>query len=323
MKSRPALLLVVLATVLPELFSGSTPVAGFLQPGLLLFLTLGYGVAILLIRELAVRSGTSLAGLGCLGLAYSIFNEGLLAKTLIRADHLPVALYDDYGRCLGIMFPWAAGIGVWHACASVVFPILLVHYGFPGVQAQPWLRVRVAVGIGIVLVLLGCAVFLGRSAQAPPGAPAQLAVLLALIAGLLVVGARLTGGLPNESGPETTAPFLLGFSVLFPFWGLGFLAQAHPPVAVYFLALALVVALYRWCLRQRQWLGPPAILFFGLGWYLHNVVQALVFIGLAAHEPRRALLTGLVDAAILLGLVRWVRHRESTGFETIPANQPG
>ena len=311
MIARPLLTLLLLCTVLPELFSGSTPLAGFGQPGLVLFLALGYGVAILLIRELAVRYGASLAGLGCLGLAYSIFNEGLLAKTLLRADHLPVALYDNYGRCLGIMFPWAAGIGTWHACASVLFPILLVHHGFPGVQAKPWLRVRVTAGIGIGLVLLACAVFLGRSARAPAGAPTQLAVLLALIAGLLAAGTRLRGGLPLRSGPGTAGPFLLGLSVVIPFWGLGFLAQAHPPVAGFFLALALVVCLYRWCLRRRRWLGPPALLFFGLGWYLHNILQALVFIGLAAHEPRRALLTGLVDAAILLGLVRWVRHHES------------
>ena len=82
-KALPIATLLALATVIPELFTGSTPLVGFLNPGLFFFLFLGYGVAILLVRELAVRCRSGILGLFFLGLAYSIFNEGLLAKTLI------------------------------------------------------------------------------------------------------------------------------------------------------------------------------------------------------------------------------------------------
>ncbi len=53
MKTKPLLTLVALTTVLPELFSGSTLLPSFiLRPGLVLFLALGYGVSVLLVREL-------------------------------------------------------------------------------------------------------------------------------------------------------------------------------------------------------------------------------------------------------------------------------
>ncbi|MBU6403024.1 MAG: hypothetical protein KGS61_22100, partial [Verrucomicrobia bacterium] len=130
-----------LATVLPELFSGSTPLPAFvLNPGLLFLLFLGYGVAVLLVREVAVRCRVGLAGLFVLGLGYSILNEGLLARTLIRQTGLPVPLYDRFGYLGGISLPWTAGIGTWHACASVWFPILLTHHLFPQFRATPWLR---------------------------------------------------------------------------------------------------------------------------------------------------------------------------------------
>lgn len=51
----PVATLLVLATVLPELFSGSTPPAGFVNPGVVVFLFFGYGVPVLLVREFAVR----------------------------------------------------------------------------------------------------------------------------------------------------------------------------------------------------------------------------------------------------------------------------
>jgi hypothetical protein len=63
MSIRPALTLLLLTTVVPELLTGSTPLYGFLNPGLLVFPALGYGLAVLLVRELAVRLGLGLGGL--------------------------------------------------------------------------------------------------------------------------------------------------------------------------------------------------------------------------------------------------------------------
>jgi hypothetical protein len=308
----PIITLLALTTVLPELFTGSTPLLSFLsKPGLLLFLVLGYGVAILLVRELAVRRRLGLPGLFVLGLGYSIFNEGLLARTLVRESHLPVALYDHYGCAFGISFPWAAAIGTWHACASVLFPILLTHYFFPRTRATPWLRGRTAVGLGILLMLLGCFVFLGPSDQGAAGTPAQLVILLAMMLGLFAIGAGLKGTIGNEPAASAFKPALMGFSVLVPFWGLGILAAAKPPVIVFFLALAGVILAYAWLLRRQRWSTTPGLLFFGIGWYSHNILTAILVIASTQKKPALAFITAAVDLLILWVLVRCIRQVRS------------
>ena len=300
--------LVALATVMPELFSGSTPPSGFVNPGLLIFLTLGYGVAVLLVRELAVRWSSGPLGIFFLGLGYSIFNEGLLAKTLIVEQSLPINQYDHYGYCLGISWPWMAGIGGWHACASVMFPVAFTHHLFPGERARPWLKAKVALGIGVVLLFLSTVVFLGTSEKGIKGSPRQLALLLGVIGCTLLAGRALKARVREpEPGRSRLLPLVLGFSVVIPFWTLVVLASAKVPLAVFFAALIGIVLLYASILDRRHWLMPPAFLFFAIGWYLHNVLQALLFIGAAAGNPARALATGITDAVILFFLFRQAR----------------
>src|SRR5512135_1878497 len=95
--SRKALLaLVLLAPVLTEVATGNTPLRAYLDPRIALFLTLAYSVPAVVIRELAVRRRLSVGGVFLLGLAYGIWNEGLLAQTLIRAEHVPIDRFDHY-----------------------------------------------------------------------------------------------------------------------------------------------------------------------------------------------------------------------------------
>ena len=72
--------LVVLASVLPELLSGSTSPRAFLDPAVFGFCVFAYGLPVLVIRDFALRQQLGLAGLLLLGLAYGIINEALLAK---------------------------------------------------------------------------------------------------------------------------------------------------------------------------------------------------------------------------------------------------
>ena len=304
----PMATLLALTTIIPELFTGSTPPVGFLNPGLLLFLFLGYGVAVLLIRELVIRWHCGILGLFFLGLAYSIFNEGLLAKTLILEKGLPVPSYDNYGYVLGISFPWAAGIGTWHACASVMFPIVLTHHFFPNGRDEPWLNGKVALISGGLLILLGCAVFLGNSQKGIKGTFSQLAVLLAIMLVGFALASRCKGEVLPGAASSPVRPLLLGLSVLLPFWGVAFLASARVPLVVFFLALVSIILGYAWVLKRRRWLAPPGLLFFAVGWYLHNAVQAAVITGGPGRDPMRAFLTAALDGVILLLLFRQIRR---------------
>jgi hypothetical protein len=309
-RALPIITLLALTTVIPELFTGSTPLTGFLNPGLLLFLFLGYGVAVLLLREMAVRCHCGVRGLFFLGLAYSVFNEGLLAKTLIVQKNLPVPLYDHYGSLLGISFPWAACIGAWHACASVLFPILLTHHFFPEARDKPWLNGKLALVLGLILMFLACAVFLGKSEKGVTGTPAQLVVLLATMLLGFLFGDLSKGEVPHGPASSAVKPILLGLSILVPFWGLGFLASAKVPLALFFVAWLAVILLYAGILKHRRWLTLPSFLFFGVGWYLHNAVQAAVVVAIPGGNPLRALITAMIHGLILWLLLRQIRRTE-------------
>jgi hypothetical protein len=308
--------LLALATIVPELFTGSTPPASFLNPGLLLILFLGYGLAVLLVRELAVRWRCGILGLFFLGLAYSILNEGLLAKTSVLDAALPVPQYDHYGYILGVSLPWIAGMGTWHAFASVIFPICLTHYFFPETRDRPWLSTKVALVLGTLLTLLACTAFLGTSQKGVKGTPGQLTVLLLIMSAGVLLARRFRGEV--HYGPSSAAsirPFLLGLSVLVPFWALALLASCKVPQPVFYAALAGILLCYGKVLERRRWLDLPAFLFFAMGWYVHNALQAALIVGVLSHNPGRALVAAALQVLILLLLVRQIHRGGGAAIE--------
>jgi branched-subunit amino acid transport protein len=66
-----------------------------------------------------------------LGLAYGFLNEGLLAQTLIRFEHVPISNFDHYVYVGGVNLSRAALIVPWHALMAVLFPLTLLDFWFP------------------------------------------------------------------------------------------------------------------------------------------------------------------------------------------------
>src|SRR5580700_5221408 len=129
MKTRWAILFALIATpVLTELLTSNTPFFRFILPVNLLWEILTYGVPLLVIRELAIRWRLGLWGVFILGIAYGIFNEGIIAQTLVHATSLPLAGFVGYMRIGGINVGWALYIVFWHALHSVLYPLLLVSF---------------------------------------------------------------------------------------------------------------------------------------------------------------------------------------------------
>ncbi len=186
-----------------------------------------------------------------MGLGHSLFNEGLLAKTLVVAQNLPINRCDHYGYWLGLSFPWMAAIAVGHAGTSVLFPIILTHPLFSEAAPVPWVKGWLAVTIAVLFLFLGSSGFLHPSEKGVTGTPAQLVELFALMVTLFVLGGIFRGRPPGQALTWTRKPFLLGLSVIVPFWGGVFLAARKVPVVLFFLALAAVVMFYAWQLRRR------------------------------------------------------------------------
>ena len=279
---KAALTLMVLSAFLPEVTTGNTPIITFFTPTAFVFLVvLGYGLPVLLIRELAVRARLGTAGILVLGFAYGSYNEGLWAKTMIDVHHVPIPVFNDYGVIGGIDVPWALTISLYHALGSVLFPIVLTHALYPSERERSWIDVRVAVVLGTALLALGSVAFLGPNKLA--GSPVQLAFFLGVLVAGVVIAPRLRR--PSDTRPVTppagVLPVLLGVSLLLPFIVFSIVAGAKAPLAVFALVWFLVVSAYTWLMTSRGWQAPPNLILFGLGLYMQSVLLAMLLNGAA------------------------------------------
>jgi hypothetical protein len=117
--------------ILAEILSGNTPIFKLFNPVDLFFLVLAYGVPVMLIWEYKVRYSLSLPSIFLLGISYGIFNEGIIAKTILDTSSVPMGGFIDTTDYFGINWSWSLMILTWHAFYSVLFPIVIAHTLFP------------------------------------------------------------------------------------------------------------------------------------------------------------------------------------------------
>ena len=164
----PLFTLIATAPVLTELVSGNTPAYAFLNPNITLFLLLVYGVPLLVIRELRLHWRLSTHGVFLLGLAYGILNEGLVAQTLVRYDHVPIVKFDRYIYAWGFNLSWIGLIVPWHALLAVLFPMALISQWLPKSAQHEWLGRRAFYVIPKRRGAISIGSFSRRSAPRPP-----------------------------------------------------------------------------------------------------------------------------------------------------------
>lgn len=285
------LLLMFLTPVLTELVTGSTTLTGFLNPVGLIFLLLGYSLPVLVLREYIVRNGIGLAGIMALGVAFGIFNEGLGAKTMVLMQGLPIAQFDMYGRFADVNFPWALVIGLYHALAAVLLPILIVHARYPDLKEAPWLSKKLTIALFVALMIIACGSFL--SPLRLLGTPGQLVILLGLMVICFVVSRILPGKrlVATVAAPPRFRTFFLGISAFVAWLILPAMAVNHTPLIVFFAACAAFVWFYAYMLKRRG-LSEQTLRVFGYGFYTQSALLGLV-IGLFVQSPER-IIAGLV-----------------------------
>lgn len=134
------------AGLIPEtLFTSSTsPLRMVLNPISLPFISLFYGTAGLVIREVMLRRRAGLAGVLLLGAAFGLVNEGVAAGTwyFVRPE--------GYMFLGGIDWAWAVLLTVFHTIVSVITPIAFIDIAFPSIRGRSLVGRR---GIAICLVL--------------------------------------------------------------------------------------------------------------------------------------------------------------------------
>jgi hypothetical protein len=211
---KPALLLMLLSPLLAEVISGGTPITRFAMPGVLLpYVTLVYGIPVLVLREVAARRGYGPLGLWCLGALYGLYNEGLLAETIFHPFATPVAPFDTYGLLAHVRLPFVVWIAAWHGVFSVLTPVVIVEHRLP--RRDPWLPAWATWTLAALCLTAAGAHFLllGDSHRAlrPAALAFRLLLLLAAGAALWLPAARLprSASLPARPFTAGAALFLL------------------------------------------------------------------------------------------------------------------
>lgn len=133
----PAVGLVFLAPLIGEFLLGNISLAGI--AGLFVLAPL-YGGGALLIREVTRRAGRGWATMLVLGVAYALFEEGLVTQFLFNPAYHGLDLQDEaYVPALGIGVRLAVTIIALHAIWSTGVAIALVEALVPGRGTEPWL----------------------------------------------------------------------------------------------------------------------------------------------------------------------------------------
>lgn len=271
-KNGTIILTLFLGAILTELVTANTPVTSFFDPLNLLLLVITYGLPLLVIRDLSVRWKLGFFGVFVLGLAYGIFNEGILAQTLVNSGHLPIESYDHYFRFGGINTAWAFIIVPWHALHAVIFPLLIIQFFH-----REWDKL---LSNSVFAVL--CGLIAGGSLLVVLVHHTPALVFLEILMLALVAAARyFRKKYLNQDGPITWTPFLLGI-LSFAYTFLLFTLAGKAPAVLYFsCAAALPVAGFAY-LKWKHLLSHQGMLLFGTGSYCMLALMSIPVYPLAS-----------------------------------------
>jgi hypothetical protein len=284
--------LLIITPILTELLTNNIPVSQFFQPKLFFTLAILVYGPILLLRELAIRWNVRLTGYILLGLVYGIYNEGLFAKTFFKLKIANTA-FDNYGFVWGINLPWSAVITIFHAFYAFLFPILIVYNIFPKVASTPWMSKKWWIGISIVSFLYISYKFLKNTW---PVSPLHYVVLIAIMAGLILLSRFFKGGLIIV-GKKPRLWLLICYGIVFvatTFTVADIIARSGINF-LFFLAYAVINLLTAVMLLNKKY-GIRTLLIFALSAQLG--FAASIILVAAVTKSEIGIITGSVFAVI-------------------------
>jgi hypothetical protein len=226
---------------------------------MILFALLTYGVPVLLIREMWVAGRLPMRALWVCGLAYGIFNEGIMARTLEMSTGLPIPTFDQYMVFAGINWSWGLTMLVWHAVFSVAAPIMVVHWLNPEQSRSRWLSRGEALA-ALCVVVATSALYFSQKRAVPPSLRVYLG-LAATIAALVSAASRWRSAELPAPWRFAWADFAAG-AAFFAFFGGLFAISSFRYSPIFFLGFAgatLMLAVR--ILRAAQIMENGALLF--------------------------------------------------------------
>ncbi len=201
-----AVLLLVAALTGESIASANTPVVALMRnPLLLLYFVGAYGAPALLLREAWVRRRIGVPGALGAALAYTAFNEGVVADTWFSHDAL-AASFNTFalGRIAGINLTLVAGLVIFHTFLSLAVPIAVVEVAQSGAP-QPWLRRRGVIVAAFVVAFIAVGSVAPKHGVAVADVGARVGAI-AFIVGCLVVAGVLPRTRPTRSQSTSASP---------------------------------------------------------------------------------------------------------------------
>lgn len=293
---RPILMLILITPFLTELLSGNMTLASILNPlNFLALVVIGYSLPVLAIRELAVRWNLSFFGIFITGLAYGIYNEGILAKTLMLQTNVPLPGFDNYIYHFGINFSWMPVILVWHALHSMLFPVLLTYFFFPNQASQPWLSKKTTILMLIPAVVLVVVAFFKDASSGIVGTFPQFLFFTVVMLVIFYI-AKIFKKKPGEMANQSVMPPIVAGFLIIPFFlaALSFLADKKVNPFFFYGYLSFIVLFFLFLLRNAR-RDLHKLLFVGLGMYIASAI-----FGLIGQANRGNFLEVVVELAFIL-----------------------
>jgi len=286
---RAALVLALLAPLCAEVSLGTVPLR--MAWAWLVFAPV-YSAGALFLREILRRTGGGYGNLLLLGVAYGLFEEGLVLQSL-TSPHLYGAA--EWGpRLLGVNTAYAELNLVYHALFSVTVPVVLVEFLFPRHGPAPYLRRGGVIAAGLLTLLGGALLRVSVPPSEDPGytMPA-LAVVIVAVLTAAVIGLALRVRLHparRRAAPPAPAVAVVAAVATFAFlallWPLG---RATHSLSMTGAALIVAAALYAartfaWTSRTRVAAAFGALAghsLFGLAATAETLADRLFLAGIA------------------------------------------
>jgi hypothetical protein len=258
----PGVTLLLLAPVLGELVSGHQTLVEFVNPVSFLVTALPYGFGALICRELTVRWRKGWLCLVLLALAFGIYEEAIVARSLWDPTWSELGALGAYSYRGGVTWTYAAVLLHFHVTISIIASVLLAHLIHPDKRRDPWLTTGQLVWCGVGLALWSPALMILNPFTPPVWG--ILACVLAIVV-LVVSGRRLPARVPG--GPKASLPpirygLVAGVNTTAVFVAVFLLPEADPrwlpawPATVAFVVVADAIAAWailRWSASGTGW----------------------------------------------------------------------
>ena len=141
-KISPAVALWFIAPVLAELLSGSTPLNEYFNPFIIVIFGMLYGSGAILIREIVLRWKKGWVSLLLLGMAYGIYEEGLMVRSFFDPNWVDLGKLGVYGRVFDVNWVWTEHLTIFHALISIAASIAFIEMLYPDKHTESWIGTR-------------------------------------------------------------------------------------------------------------------------------------------------------------------------------------